>query len=107
MGGVGRRGGSLAYFLLAFVGAVVPYAEVMPWIAQHGLAPRALLLELFATRVGGFFGLDVILSALTLLVFVGRERRAVPLWWLAVPATLLAGVSCGLPLFLGLRERRR
>ena len=67
-----------------------------------------LLTELFSTRIGGFFGLDVILSAVTLLIFIRNEGRyrKMRLLWLPVAATCLVGVSCGLPLFLYLRERQ-
>jgi len=46
-------------------------------------------------------------SAVALLGFIRREGalRAVPHRWLPVVATLLVGVSCGLPLFLYLREQ--
>jgi hypothetical protein len=62
--------------------------------------------ELFSTRIGAFFGMDVVVSAVVLLVFsriesarVGIRRR-----WLVLLAVLTVGVSLGLPLFLYLRE---
>jgi hypothetical protein len=63
---------------------------------------------LFATRIGAFFGLDVIVSAIVLFVFVFAEGRRdrVPHLWLPIIATLLVGVSLGLPLFLYLRPRQ-
>ncbi|PTW45396.1 uncharacterized protein DUF2834 [Sphingomonas faeni] len=98
---------STAYFALAAVGLVLPYSRLIPWIGDHGLDIRALVVELFSTRIGAFFGLDVIVSAVVLIVFVivqGR-RDHVRYGWLAILATGLVGVSCGLPLFLALRER--
>jgi hypothetical protein len=96
------------YLSLAVVGAVLPYSQFVPWLLDHGLNLRLLISELFSTRIGGFFGLDVLVSAVALLGFIRRESalRAVPYRWLPVVATLLIGVSCGLPLFLYLRERR-
>ena len=96
------------YLLLALIGAVVPYSQFIPWLAAHGLNLRLLLAELFSGRVGAFFGLDVILSALVLLVFIWREgsTRKIGGLWMPVLATCLIGVSCGLPLFLYLRERQ-
>ena len=96
------------YLTLAALGAVLPYAEFAPWIVQHGLNVPLMLTELFSTRSGGFFGADVILSAITLVVFIRREgaRRQMRVLWLPIAATCLIGVSCGLPLFLYLRERQ-
>jgi hypothetical protein len=96
------------YLVLAVVGAVVPYARFVPWLMQNGLDLRLFVSELFSTRIGGFFGLDVLISAVTLLAFIRREgsRRKLRLLWLPIGATCLVGVSCGLPLFLYLRERQ-
>jgi hypothetical protein len=96
------------YLSLAVLGAVLPYSQFVPWLIDHGLNLRLLISELFSTRIGGFFGLDVLVSAVVLIGFIRRESALlrVPLRWLPVAATCLIGVSCGLPLFLYLRERR-
>lgn len=96
------------YLSLAVVGTVLPYLQLVPWVVDHGLDLRLLVSELFSTRIGGFFGLDVLVSAIALLGFIRRESalRNVPLRWLPIVATVFIGVSCGLPLFLYLRERR-
>lgn len=94
------------YAILALVGAIVPYSQLLPWVAQHGVDARGFVLELFSTRIGAFFGLDVIISAIALLAFIaweGRRARMTKLW-VPVTVTLLIGVSCGLPLFLYMRE---
>ena len=97
------------YLFLSVLGAVIPYAKFVPWVREHGLNLPLLLTELFSTRIGGFFGLDVILSAVTLLVFIRSEggHGKMRLSWLPVAATCVVGVSCGFPLFLYLRERQR
>lgn len=96
------------YLVLAAIGAVAPYAKFVPWLIEHGLNLRLFVSELFSTRVGGFFGMDVLLAAVTLIVFIRREgaRSKLRLLWLPIGATCLIGVSCGLPLFLYLRERQ-
>lgn len=96
------------YLLLAVLGAVIPYSRFVPWVLDHGFDMQAFAVELFATRIGSFFGLDVIVSAVTLLIYIRHEgrRRGLRLLWLPQAATLLIGVSCGLPLFLYLRERQ-
>ncbi len=94
------------YLVLCVAGAALPLWQVLPWLAEHGLNLELLFRELFSTRIGGFFGMDVMVSAAVLFVFVAAERRrtAIRCWWLPIPATLGVGVSLGLPLFLLLRE---
>jgi hypothetical protein len=67
-----------------------------------------LFVQLFLGHVSAFFGLDAIISALVLLVFIFSEgtRRMMGMLWLPVAATCLIGVSCGFPLFLYMRERQ-
>ena len=98
---------SRIYLALCIPGALVPYAFFVPWISDHGLDPGALFGELFSTRIGGFFGADVLVSAVVLVIFVATEgrRRNVKGWGWAIVGTLTVGVSFGLPLFLYLRER--
>lgn len=96
------------YLLCAIAGAVIPYSQFVPWVAEHGLDVKLLVEELFSTRIGAFFGLDVLVSALALLAFIGWEgrRRGMKMLWLPVAATCVVGVSCGLPLFLLMREQQ-
>src|SRR4051812_8710847 len=95
------------YLLLCLIGAVLPAWKLLPWVMEHGLNLSLLCQELFATRIGAFFGLDVIVSAAVLFIFIVVEGRrlAMPLLWLPIIATLLVGVSLGFPLFLYLRQR--
>ena len=85
----------------------MPYSQFIPWLMQHGLDMDLFIGELFATRIGAFFGFDVVVSALALFVFVFTERTAARVRhvWLTVVATLVVGVSLGLPLFLYMRQR--
>jgi hypothetical protein len=96
------------YLLFCLLGAALPYWKLLPWLMDHGLDLSLLCQELFATRIGAFFGLDVIVSAVVLFVFIATEGRrlALPRLWLPISATLLVGVSLGLPLFLYLRQRQ-
>ena len=98
----------MLWLALALVGAVLPYSQFLPWLAEHGPNVPLLFAELFSTRMGAFFGLDVLVSAVALIAFIRREgaRRKMGMLWLPIAATCLIGVSCGLPLFLYLRERQ-
>jgi Terpene cyclase DEP1 len=79
------------YLGLCVLGVVVPYSQ----------------FKLFATRIGAFFAFDVVVSALALFVFVFGERPTARVrhLWVPVVATLVVGVSLGLPLFLYMRQR--
>jgi hypothetical protein len=96
------------YLGLCLAGIVLPYWALVPWVVEHGLDLPLFGPELFATRIGAFFALDVFVSAIVLFVFVLVEgrRMAIPHLWLPVLATFLVGVSLGLPLFLYLRQRK-
>jgi hypothetical protein len=96
------------YLLLCIVGVVLPYWQFMPWVASHGVSLSLFVHDLFATRIGAFFGMDVVVSAIALIVFASAEGRRLQIRsrWIVVVAILLVGVSLGLPLFLYLRERR-
>lgn len=72
----------------------------------HGLDGPLFVRELFATHIGGFFGMDVIVSAIVLVLFVFVEGRRLGMkkLWAPILGTFLVGVSFGLPLFLYMRH---
>jgi Terpene cyclase DEP1 len=95
------------YLALAIAGCLLPYWQFLPWLLEHGLDLPRMVRELFSTCIGGFFGLDVLLSACVLIAFIRTEGRRLGTrrLWIPVLCTLLVGVSCGLPAFLYMRER--
>src|SRR5215469_1288177 len=95
------------YLLLCLLGIVLPYWQFLPWVAANGLNLSLFLQQLFANRIGAFFGMDVLVSAAALLLFIRLEKTRVriPGRWLPLFAVLTVGVSLALPLFLYLRER--
>lgn len=71
------------YLALCVLGLLIPMSAFIPWLLEYGVDPARFTNELFANRVSAFFGLDVIVSAITLLVFVlvaGRRERVPHLW---------------------------
>jgi hypothetical protein len=106
MSNAGRTIGTI-YGMLACIGAVVPLAPFLSWLRTYGLDAPRFVAELFANPISSFFGFDVIISAIVLILFVciqGARDRVKGRGW-AILATCCIGVSCGLPLFLALRER--
>jgi hypothetical protein len=94
------------YAVLALAGAIVPLWQFAPFVRDHGLDVRLLLTQLFATPVSSFFAWDVIVTSFVLwaLVYFEGRRAGMTRLWLPVLASLLVGVSLGLPLFLYMRE---
>ena len=97
------------YAVLFVVGCVLPLSQFLPWVMAHGVDPGLFVRELFANRISGFFGLDVIVSAVVLLAWIAdeRSRRGLRRAWAPALATVLVGVSAGLPLLLFLRLEKR
>jgi hypothetical protein len=95
-----------SYLLLCELGTLLPYSQFVPWVIDHGLDMRLFMRELFANRIGGFFGMDVFVSTAVLWTFVRREGRRLGVrhLWAPIVASLTIGVSLGLPLFLYLRQ---
>jgi hypothetical protein len=94
------------YVVLCVLGLALPYSQFIPWLLENGLNLPLFVRQLFANRIGGFFGLDVLVSAIVLIGFIQREGRRLKMsgLWLPIVSVLLVGVSLGLPLFLYLRE---
>ncbi len=94
------------YLILCVLGFALPYSQFVPWVLENGLYMKYFVQQLFANHIGGFFGLDVLVSAIVLFRFVRYEgqRLGMHRLWAPVVATLLVGVSLGFPLFLYLRE---
>ena len=92
--------------VLCVLGVILPLSQFIPWVADHGIDMPLFFKELFSTKIGGFFGMDVILSAVVLFVFIFYEGRQLQMtkFWIPVVATLSVGVSLGFPLFLYLRQ---
>jgi Protein of unknown function DUF2834 len=96
------------YLILCVLGTVLPYSQLLPFLAKHGLNIPLLIEQLFANGISGFFGLDVIVSSVVLWIFVLTEgkRQQMKHLWLYLVCNLTVGVSLGLPLFLYMRERK-
>jgi Terpene cyclase DEP1 len=95
------------YLFLCFLGAAIPYWQFVPWVMENGLNLGLLVRQLFANRISAFFGLDVLVSSVVLLVFMRVEGRPLRMRfrWMPIAGLCLVGVSVALPLFLYLRER--
>lgn len=97
------------YLCLAIAGTLLPYGAFAPWLIEHGMDAAALveLASVNAISIGAW--LDVIVVACTLVVFiiVDGAKHNVGYRYLSVFGTFVIGPSCGLPLYLYLKEHQR
>jgi hypothetical protein len=96
------------YLVLCLLGALLPYWQFLPWVITHGLNVPFFVRELFVNRIGASFGMDVLVSAVVLIVFMRVESARIHIYqrWIPILAVLLVGVSLALPLFLDMWETR-
>lgn len=96
----------IVYLLLCIAGAALPLAQFAPWLSSHGIDVPLLVQQAAATPVSAFAWSDVLVSGVTVAVFVVVEGRRLAMRHLWLPLlSLLIGPSLALPLFLLLRER--
>lgn len=96
----------IIYALLCILGTVLPLAQFVPWLANHGLDISLWVQQAIATPISAFAWLDVLVCgvAVVLLVLTVGRRLAMRRPWVLLLA-LGVGPSLALPLFLLLRER--
>jgi hypothetical protein len=94
------------YLVAAIAGTVIPYYFFISFLVQYGLDWSLIWQQLFVSDLAAFFVFDVVISTLTLWVFVFAEGRRLQMshLWVYVIANLTVGVSLALPLFLYFRE---
>jgi Terpene cyclase DEP1 len=63
------------YLLLCALGVALLYSQFIPWLMENGLHIGLLFRQLFANRIGGFFGLDVLVSNVVLVGFIRAEGQ--------------------------------
>lgn len=97
----------LAFLALAVLGTVWPMSYFLAWFAEHGWSLGGMIDAWHANDAtsGLVYDLTVAALALTLWILAEAWERRDRLVLVAIPATFLIGVSCGLPLYLFLRSR--
>lgn len=92
------------YLVIAIIGLVLPYSQFILFLLDNGVNVGLIVHEITAYRLSTFAWLDVIVTASVLIITVLEEKQKLGHWWIPVAASLLIGPSCGLPLYLFLRE---
>ena len=84
------------YLLFAVIGLVLPYSQLIPWIAEHHALNMSIFLrDLFANRISAFFGMDVVVSAIVLISFIQTEGKRLAMRFLWLPMNpVLENLPC-------------
>lgn len=95
------------YFTLTVIGTVFPLVELFKFLEENGPNAKLFFEQLFANNISSFFGLDVIIAAIVTAFFIAFESKRLKIKniWICYIGLFLVGVSCGLPLFLYIREK--
>ncbi|MFT5757245.1 MAG: hypothetical protein ACI9LM_001974 [Alteromonadaceae bacterium] len=107
---IGSKGNSMLrfYFILTILGVILPYGAFIPWLIENGVNLSLLFSDAVTNPISIFAWVDVIVSAVALLGFivVDGKKNSVKGRSFALIGTLTIGVSCGLPLYLYLKEKQ-
>ena len=97
----------ITYLALAVIGAVWPMTHFLAYLAGDGGSLPGMVALWTANDAVTGLSLDLLISGTALAVWCVAETRVRKNWiaLVAIPATLLVGVSFGLPLYLFLRTR--
>ncbi len=96
----------IIYILLCIFGVILPLSQFVPWLSAYGLNVPLLLQQATSTQISAFAWADVLISGITVVVFIIAEGCRLAMRQLWLPLSCIAiGPSLALPLFLLLRER--
>ncbi|MBV1895414.1 MAG: DUF2834 domain-containing protein [Rhodobacteraceae bacterium] len=97
----------MIYLAFAIWGAVHPTIFVSQWAMANGFDIFLLIDVWRATAASSAMFWNLLIASIALAVFVLAEVAVRRNWigLVAIPATFLIGLSCGLPLYLFLRTR--
>jgi hypothetical protein len=94
------------YLLLAVLGTMLTYSQLIPFMQMNGVDMILLFSELFRNEATSFFGYDLLVTALAAMIYMIHEglKIKLPKLWIPVASVFAVGIALGLPLFLYMRE---
>lgn len=97
------------YLFLAVIGCIVPYGIFINWLFKNGVDISLFWSNIVASPMSIFAWLDVLITALVLLIylFIKRHFFEVGQRWVITITTCLIGPSCSLPLLLYYLEKQK
>ncbi|MDZ4096040.1 MAG: DUF2834 domain-containing protein [Paracoccaceae bacterium] len=97
----------MAYLGLTIWGAIHPMLWFVTYLRETGSGLSGLTRAWYVNAATTGLTWDLAIAAITLTLWVLAEVRVRRNWMalIAIPATFLIGIACGLPLYLFLRTR--
>lgn len=97
----------MVYLALAVWGALHPMYWFVRWFAESGFDFGGMVAAWHVNAASAGLAWDLTIAAVTLIVWILAEIAVRRNWLalIAIPATLILGIACGLPLYLFLRTR--
>ncbi|MBI1820085.1 MAG: DUF2834 domain-containing protein [Nitrospirae bacterium] len=94
--------------ILSVPGVLIPWAFLIGFLGVPEPTISLFFTSIFANHVSSAVAGDLLVSVVVFFVFLFYEgsRLNMKNLWLFIPATLLIGLSFGLPLFLYFRAKR-
>ena len=98
---------SSIYISLCIFGVLMPWLFLDLFLGETNPSISLFFSYIFNNNVSTSVAADLLISALIFFVFAFSEGNRVGMkWlWIYIPATLMIGLSFGLPLFLYLRAK--
>ena len=95
------------YLVLAIWGAIHPMYYFVSWFMENGWSIMAMVDAWHVNNATSGLVWDLTIAAIALTAWILAEALRYRNWLslVAIPATFCIGVSCGLPLYLYLRDR--
>lgn len=93
--------------MLCILGVVVPWIFLLMFLGESHVSVSLFFSYIFNNNVSSSVAADLLISALIFFVFVFIEGARIKMnkLWVYVPATLMVGLSFGMPLFLYFRAK--
>ena len=97
------------YLMLAILGIVLTYSQLIPFMDANGADMVLLFSELFRNEATSFFGFDLLVTAVAGLVFMIADglKNKVRYMWISVAGVFAVGIAFGFPFYLYLRENQK
>lgn len=95
-----------SYLVMAVVGAIVPYLFFIPYIGANGPDPVGFVAAWFVNDSAGGLAADLLISSVVFWIWL-FSRADGPRPWPFIALNLAIGLSCALPAYLYVCERRR
>lgn len=98
------------YLSLCVIGVLLPWLFLVAFLGEAHPTISLFFSYIFANHVSSSVASDLLISAVIFFVFVfvfaEGKRLNMNNLWIYIPATLMVGLSFGLPLFLYFREKQ-